>query len=71
MLLESADDLAVDILDAVEILALFIARAVVDDILLQHLSQGQKSHYPSRQKDFKFFKQLKRATSRPHIMLSW
>lgn len=33
MLLESADDLAVDILDAVDILALFLARAVVDDIL--------------------------------------
>ncbi|KAI7727430.1 hypothetical protein M8C21_020435 [Ambrosia artemisiifolia] len=33
MLLESADDLEVDILDAVEILALFVARAVVDDIL--------------------------------------
>ncbi|CAH9104506.1 unnamed protein product [Cuscuta europaea] len=33
MLLESTDDLAVDILDAVDILALFIARAVVDDIL--------------------------------------
>ncbi|PIA51481.1 hypothetical protein AQUCO_01100371v1 [Aquilegia coerulea] len=33
MLLEAADDLAVDILDAVDILALFIARAVVDDIL--------------------------------------
>lgn len=33
MLLESADDLAVDILDAVDILALFIARAVVDDII--------------------------------------
>lgn len=33
MLLESADDLAVDILDLVDILALFIARAVVDDIL--------------------------------------
>ncbi|XP_042503192.1 MA3 DOMAIN-CONTAINING TRANSLATION REGULATORY FACTOR 1-like [Macadamia integrifolia] len=33
LLLESADDLAVDILDAVDILALFIARAVVDDIL--------------------------------------
>ncbi|KAJ0972822.1 hypothetical protein J5N97_020781 [Dioscorea zingiberensis] len=33
ILLESADDLAVDILDAVDILALFIARAVVDDIL--------------------------------------
>ncbi|KAJ4839996.1 Peptide chain release factor 1, mitochondrial, partial [Turnera subulata] len=33
ILLESADDLAVDILDAVDILALFVARAVVDDIL--------------------------------------
>lgn len=33
MLLECADDLAVDILNAVDILALFIARAVVDDIL--------------------------------------
>ncbi|XP_070027268.1 MA3 DOMAIN-CONTAINING TRANSLATION REGULATORY FACTOR 4 isoform X2 [Nicotiana tabacum] len=33
MLLESADDLAVDIPDTVDILALFIARAVVDDIL--------------------------------------
>ncbi|KAL8123383.1 MA3 DOMAIN-CONTAINING TRANSLATION REGULATORY FACTOR 1-like [Apium graveolens] len=33
MLLDSADDLAVDILDAVDILALFVARAVVDDIL--------------------------------------
>ncbi|KAF5192129.1 Programmed cell death protein [Thalictrum thalictroides] len=33
MLLEAADDLALDILDAVDILALFIARAVVDDIL--------------------------------------
>ncbi|OVA20524.1 Initiation factor eIF-4 gamma [Macleaya cordata] len=33
MLLEAADDLAVDILDAVDILALFVARAVVDDIL--------------------------------------
>lgn len=33
ILLEAADDLAVDILDAVDILALFLARAVVDDIL--------------------------------------
>lgn len=33
LLLESADDLAVDILDAVDILALFLARAVVDDIV--------------------------------------
>ncbi|XP_038989915.1 MA3 DOMAIN-CONTAINING TRANSLATION REGULATORY FACTOR 1-like [Phoenix dactylifera] len=33
MLLESADDLVIDILDAVDILALFIARAIVDEIL--------------------------------------
>ncbi|XP_072971390.1 MA3 DOMAIN-CONTAINING TRANSLATION REGULATORY FACTOR 1-like [Typha angustifolia] len=33
MLLEAVDDLALDILDAVDVLALFIARAVVDDIL--------------------------------------
>lgn len=33
MLLEAVDDLAVDILDVVDVLALFIARAVVDDIL--------------------------------------
>ncbi|XP_074302006.1 MA3 DOMAIN-CONTAINING TRANSLATION REGULATORY FACTOR 1-like [Silene latifolia] len=33
VLLESADDLSVDIPDAVNVLALFVARAVVDDIL--------------------------------------
>lgn len=33
MLLQAVDDLAVDIPDAVDVLALFIARAVVDDIL--------------------------------------
>ncbi|GMH01202.1 hypothetical protein Nepgr_003041 [Nepenthes gracilis] len=33
LLLEAADDLSVDIPDAVTVLALFIARAVVDDIL--------------------------------------
>ncbi|KAG6481447.1 MA3 DOMAIN-CONTAINING TRANSLATION REGULATORY FACTOR 1-like [Zingiber officinale] len=33
MLLETVDDLALDIIDAVDVLALFIARAVVDDIL--------------------------------------
>ncbi|KAH9310627.1 hypothetical protein KI387_025662 [Taxus chinensis] len=32
-LLDSADDLALDIPDAVDVLALFVARAVVDDIL--------------------------------------
>ncbi|KAL4193485.1 hypothetical protein AMTRI_Chr06g199650 [Amborella trichopoda] len=33
LLLDSADDLAVDIPDAVDLLALFVARAVVDDIV--------------------------------------
>ncbi|XP_074563313.1 MA3 DOMAIN-CONTAINING TRANSLATION REGULATORY FACTOR 1-like [Curcuma longa] len=33
MLLDSVDDLTVDIPDAVDVLALFVARAVVDDIL--------------------------------------
>lgn len=33
LLLDSADDLALDILDTVDVVALFIARAVVDDIL--------------------------------------
>lgn len=33
LLLESADDLSVDIPDAVNVLALYVARAVVDDIL--------------------------------------
>ncbi|KAG2263247.1 hypothetical protein Bca52824_070326 [Brassica carinata] len=33
LLLESADDFVVDIPDAVDVLALFLARAVVDDIL--------------------------------------
>ena len=32
-MLDSADDLALDIPDAVDVLALFVARAVVDDIL--------------------------------------
>ncbi|KAI7750108.1 hypothetical protein M8C21_025927 [Ambrosia artemisiifolia] len=44
MLLESADDLAVDILDTVETLALFVARAVVDDILPPaFVTQAKKS----------------------------
>ncbi|XP_023001234.1 uncharacterized protein LOC111495424 isoform X1 [Cucurbita maxima] len=44
MLLESADDLAVDIPDAADILALFLARAVVDDILpLAFLARARKA----------------------------
>lgn len=53
LLLESTDDLAVDILDAVDILALFIARAVVDDILppafitraKKTISESSKGHH--------------------------
>ncbi|KAI5072643.1 hypothetical protein GOP47_0012749 [Adiantum capillus-veneris] len=51
-LVESADDLAIDIPDAVDILALFVARAVVDDILppaflkkiVQTLPEGALGH---------------------------
>ncbi|KAJ7290852.1 hypothetical protein O6H91_06G024600 [Diphasiastrum complanatum] len=44
-LLESVDDLALDIPDAVDIVALFLARAVVDDILPPaFLSKSQKDY---------------------------
>ncbi|CAM8943533.1 unnamed protein product [Rhodiola kirilowii] len=52
LLLESADDFVVDIPDAVDVLALFIARAVVDEILppafltraKKSLSESSKGH---------------------------
>ncbi|KAH7298781.1 hypothetical protein KP509_25G058900 [Ceratopteris richardii] len=51
-LVESADDLVIDIPDALDILALFVARAIVDDILppsflqsaVQGLPEGAKGH---------------------------
>ncbi|MFS7969511.1 putative programmed cell death protein [Helianthus anomalus] len=43
MFLKSADDLAVDILDTVESLTLFLARVVVDDILPPSCDPSQKS----------------------------
>ncbi|MCO5605027.1 hypothetical protein L7F22_059204 [Adiantum nelumboides] len=51
-LVESADDLAIDIPDAVDVLALFVARAIVDDILppaflkkiVQTLPEGALGH---------------------------
>lgn len=52
MLLESADDLAVDILDTVEILALFIARAVVDDILPPAFVTRAKKSLPESSKGY-------------------
>jgi len=50
MLLESADDLAVDILDAVDVLALFVARAVVDDILPPAFLNRAKRSLPETSK---------------------
>ncbi|KAL0913009.1 hypothetical protein M5K25_016438 [Dendrobium thyrsiflorum] len=50
ILLESAEDLAVDILDAVEVLALFVARAVVDDIIPPAFLHRAKKVFPENSK---------------------
>ncbi|KAK9943683.1 hypothetical protein M0R45_009284 [Rubus argutus] len=57
-LVESADDLIVDIPDAVDVLALFIARAVVDDILPPAFLKKEMNYLP---KDSKGVEVLKRA----------
>ncbi|GKV32469.1 hypothetical protein SLEP1_g41074 [Rubroshorea leprosula] len=57
-LVESADDLIVDIPDTVDVLALFIARAVVDDILPPAFLRKQMASLPS---DSKGVEVLKRA----------
>ncbi|XP_015073139.1 programmed cell death protein 4 [Solanum pennellii] len=57
-LLESADDFIVDIPDAIDILALFIARAVVDDILPPAFLAKANSTLP---KDSKGIEVIKRA----------
>lgn len=57
-LVESADDLIVDIPDTVDVLALFIARAVVDDILPPAFLKKQMVSLP---KDSKGVEVLKRA----------
>lgn len=49
-LVESADDFVVDIPDTVDILALFIARAVVDDILPPAFIKKQMASLPSDSK---------------------
>ncbi|KAL5080807.1 hypothetical protein RYX36_009228 [Vicia faba] len=49
-LVESADDLIVDIPDTVDILALFIARAVVDDILPPAFLKKQIANLPNDSK---------------------
>ncbi|CAI0547464.1 unnamed protein product, partial [Linum tenue] len=52
ILLESTDDLAVDILDAVDVLALFVARAVVDEILPPAFLPRAKKTIPEASKGF-------------------
>ncbi|KAF5730913.1 hypothetical protein HS088_TW19G00515 [Tripterygium wilfordii] len=67
MLLESADDLAVDILDAVDILALFLARAVVDDILPPAFLTRAKKTLPESSKGFQVIQTAEKSyLSAPH-----
>ncbi|CAI9773812.1 unnamed protein product [Fraxinus pennsylvanica] len=67
MLLESTDDLAVDILDAVDILALFIARAVVDDILPPSFITKARKMIPEASKGFEVLQTAEKSyLSAPH-----
>ncbi|KAL5748250.1 hypothetical protein ACOSP7_025283 [Xanthoceras sorbifolium] len=67
ILLESADDLAVDILDAVDILALFLARAVVDDILPPVFLTRAKKTIPESSKGFQVIQTAEKSyLSAPH-----
>ncbi|KAF7838219.1 programmed cell death protein 4 [Senna tora] len=67
MLLESADDLAVDILDAVDILALFLARAVVDDILPPAFLARAKKALPESSKGVQVIQTAEKSyLSAPH-----
>ncbi|KAL0284544.1 UNVERIFIED_CONTAM: ma3 domain-containing translation regulatory factor 1 [Sesamum calycinum] len=67
MLLESADDLALDILDAVDVLALFIARAVVDDILPPAFITRASKMLPESSKGFQVLQTAEKSyLSAPH-----
>ncbi|KAM0018767.1 putative programmed cell death protein [Helianthus debilis subsp. tardiflorus] len=67
MLLESADDLEVDILDAVDILALFVARAVVDDILPPSFVTRAKKSLSESSKGFQVLQTAEKSyLSAPH-----
>ncbi|KAM7275874.1 hypothetical protein ACFE04_017740 [Oxalis oulophora] len=67
ILLESADDLAVDILDAVDILALFLARAVVDDILPPAFLTRAKKSLPESSKGVQVIQTAEKSyLSTPH-----
>ncbi|KAG5035695.1 Programmed cell death protein 4 [Glycine soja] len=67
MLIESADDLAVDILDAVDILALFLARAVVDDIIPPAFLARAKKALPESSKGVQVIQTAEKSyLSAPH-----
>uniref|UniRef100_A0A1S3YQ08 Programmed cell death protein 4-like n=1 Tax=Nicotiana tabacum TaxID=4097 RepID=A0A1S3YQ08_TOBAC len=67
MLLESADDLSVDIPDTVNILALFIARAVVDDILPPAFIARVRKMLPKSSKGFQVLQTAEKSyLSAPH-----
>ncbi|WOK96587.1 hypothetical protein Cni_G05294 [Canna indica] len=67
MLLESVDDLALDILDAVDVLALFIARAVVDDILPPAFLTKSKKKLPESSKGLQVIQTAEKSyLSAPH-----
>ncbi|MBA0604419.1 hypothetical protein Godav_017080, partial [Gossypium davidsonii] len=67
MLLDAADDLAVDILDAVNILALFVARAVVDEILPPAFLTRAKKTLPESSKGYQVLQTAEKSyLSAPH-----
>eukprot|EP00268_Persea_americana_P006577 TRINITY_DN12369_c0_g1_i3.p1 TRINITY_DN12369_c0_g1~~TRINITY_DN12369_c0_g1_i3.p1 ORF type:complete len:731 (-),score=205.71 TRINITY_DN12369_c0_g1_i3:677-2869(-) len=67
LLLESADDLALDIVDAVDVLALFIARAVVDDILPPAFITKAKKLLPDSSKGLEVIQTAEKSyLSAPH-----
>ncbi|KAI3885011.1 hypothetical protein MKW98_002403 [Papaver atlanticum] len=67
LLLEAADDLVVDILDAVDVLALFVARAVVDDILPPAFLSRAKKVLPESSKGVQVIQTAEKSyLSAPH-----
>ncbi|KAH8509132.1 hypothetical protein H0E87_011049 [Populus deltoides] len=66
-LVESADDLIVDIPDTVDVLALFIARAVVDDMLPPAFLKKQMASLPEDSKGIDVLKRAEKGyLSAPH-----
>ncbi|KAL7153579.1 hypothetical protein ABFS83_04G178900 [Erythranthe nasuta] len=67
LLLEAADDLVLDILDAVDVLALFIARAVVDDIIPPAFIPRVRKMFPEASKGFEVLQTAEKSyLSAPH-----